>query len=93
MSHQSFSGPSITSSILSHCDGGVLLLGGEAVLCDRIGLGADAEYDVDRLFLEGGMGWVIGGTYNSVRWGPIELILRDLHGLLRSNSMWPKIHR
>ncbi len=24
------------------------------------------------------------GTYNSVRWGPIELILRDLHGLLRS---------
>lgn len=72
MSHQSFSGPSITSSILSHCDGGVLLLGGEAVLCDRIGLGADAEYDADRLFLEGGMGWVIGELITVLDGGPLN---------------------
>lgn len=72
MRHGLFSGPSITSSILSHCDGGVLLLGGEAVLCDRIGLGVDAEYDVDRLFLEGGMGWVIGELITVLDGGPLN---------------------
>lgn len=30
------------------------------VLYDRVGLGADGEDDIDRLTLEGEMGWVIG---------------------------------
>lgn len=72
MSHQSFPGPSITSSILSHCDGGDFMLGSEAVFCDRVGLGADEEYDVDRPCLEGGMGWVIGELIAVLDGGPLN---------------------
>lgn len=35
-------------------------------------LGADAEYDVDRLFLEGGMGWVIGELITVLDGGPLN---------------------
>lgn len=43
-----------------------------AVLYDRVGLGADAEDDIDRAFVGEGMGWAIGELITVLDGGPLN---------------------